>query len=107
KSKRFFVIFPKSSDVVWLQVKPEETFNVGHENKFLGLRWWSLGHSLKHFGKHKQQYSYEGYNPIIHHLARIKGQKSKWGCLDNKDSYWFDILPPNYKIVNADWKDIV
>jgi hypothetical protein len=107
KSKRFFVIFPKNSDGVWFQVKPEETFNIGHENKFLGLRWWTLGHSLIHFGKHRQQYSYEGYNPIIHHLARIKGQKSKWGCLDNKESYWFDVLPPNFKIVNADWKDIV
>jgi len=107
KSKRFFVIFPKNSDEVWFQVKPEETFNIGHENKFLGLRWWSLGHSLKHFGNHRQQYSYEGYNPIIHHLARIKDQKSKWGCLDNEGSYWFDVLPPNHRIVNPDWKDIL
>ena len=100
-------MFPKNSDGAFFQIKPEESFNMGHVNKYIGIRWYSFGPTINlPFGQLEsgQEYNLKGYNPI--YRQEIQYGEKKYASIDNQD-FWYDGLPDCYSKYDADWKDIV
>jgi hypothetical protein len=104
KDKRFFVVFPKNSDGAFFQIKPDESFNIGHVNKYIGRRWYSFGGTMSVSFNHGQGYYLKGYNPI--YRKGIQYGESRYACKDY-ENFWYDGLPDGYSKYEADWKDIV
>jgi len=61
-----------------------EFFKIGHGNKFMGVKWYAYGTTLRMNMVQRQVYHLEGYNLKIRHSG---DGEVKFGCLD-KSGYW-------------------
>ncbi|MDC0276973.1 recombinase family protein [bacterium] len=104
KLKRFFIVYPKNADGLFFQVKPEESFNVGHVNKYFSIRWFSFDTTITlPFGQ-IQPYGFKGYNPI--YRQGTQNGENKYFSLDKKGN-WYDGLPEGFNSYQPRWKNIL